>query len=205
MLEYNSINPAKPFGPVLLECKCPEEVVKNINNFVDNMDDETKELCSSKYTKNKKFPNLLQRDFEIIYLPPKVSFESKLSLFLLEIAKIYSTYLNFENSNVIFPKTLFSNDLLDAWVNRYYKNDYTPPHNHRGDISGIIILDLPDDATEIEKRNLEFVWNNEHFRPIQEVGKAFLFPSNLMHWVEKQTNMKERRTLSFNLFLDASN
>jgi hypothetical protein len=202
MLDYNSVNPSKPFGPVLFECMCPNEVITNINNFVDNMSEETNKICSSKYTKNKNFPNLLERDFEIIYLTSGISFESKLSLFLLETARIYSTYLNASNSNIIFPKTLFSDDLLDAWVNRYYKNDYTPPHNHRGHISGIIILDLPDDATEMEKRNLEFVWNNEHYRPIQEVGKTFLFPSNLMHWVAKQTNIKERRTLSFNLFLD---
>ncbi len=200
-LDFSTVNPSKPFGPVLFECKCPQEIIDNINYFVDNMNLETKNLCSSKYTKNKNFPNLLQRDFEVIYLTPESSVETKLSYFLLEIAKIYSTYLGAEGSDVILPNTLFTDELLDAWVNRYYKNDYTPPHNHRGHISGIIILDLPDDSTEMDKRNLEFVWNNEHFRPIQEIGKTFLFPSNLMHWVAKQTNVKERRTLSFNLFL----
>ena len=105
------------------------------------------------------------------------------------------------DKQIIFPNSTFSDQLLDAWVNRYYKNDYTPPHDHRGDMSGIIILDLPDDFTEIEKSNLEFIWNNEHYRPIQEVGKTFLFPSHLLHWVTKQINIKERRTLSFNLFL----
>lgn len=201
MLDYKSINPSKPFGPVIFECTCPEEIVNNLNSFVDNMDKDELKLCSSKYTDNKNFPNLLERDFEIVYLTPEVSFKSKLSFFLLEIGKLYSNYLDAYGAEIIFPNTLFSEELLDAWVNRYYKSDYTPPHNHRGHISGIIILDLPDDATDIEKRNLEFVWNNEHYRPIQEVGKTFLFPSHLMHWVAKQTNVKERRTLSFNLFL----
>lgn len=202
MLDYNSVNPSKPFGPVLFECKCPDEIINNLNLFVNTMDEKTKKLCSSKYTNNKDFPNLLERNFEIIYLTPEISFNSNLSSFLLEIAKIYRVYLNMNNTKVIFPNTLFSDQLLDAWINRYYESDYTPPHNHRGHISGIIILDLPDDTTEMERRNLEFVWNNEHYRPIQEVGKTFLFPSNLMHWVAKQTNINERRTLSFNLFLD---
>jgi hypothetical protein len=201
-LDINTVNPAKPFGPVLFECICPNEIVNNLNYFIDNLSEDEKKICSSKYTTNKNFPNLLERDFEIVYLTPKISFESKLSFFLLEIAKLYSNYLNASDSGIIFPNSLFSDELLDAWINRYYESDYTPPHSHRGDISGIIILDLPDDSTEMEKRNLEFVWNNEHYRPIQEVGKTFLFPSNLMHWVAKQTNVKERRTLSFNLFLN---
>lgn len=198
--EYN-IGFYKPFGPLILECQCPEDVVSKINSYVDNMSEVDKKICSSKYTGNVDFPNLLSRDFEVVYFKPKDAFDTGLSFFLLQIAKSYTRQIGVFDKQIIFPNSTFSDQLLDAWVNRYYKNDYTPPHDHRGDMSGIIILDLPDDFTEIEKSNLEFIWNNEHYRPNQEVGKTFLFPSHLLHWVTKQINIKERRTLSFNLFL----
>ena len=198
--EYN-IGFYKPFGPLILECQCPEDVISKINSYVDDMSEEDKKICSSKYTDNVDFPNLLSRDFEVVYFKPKDAFDTGLSFFLLQIAKSYTRQIGVFDKQIIFPNSTFSDQLLDAWVNLYYKNDYTPPHDHRGDMSGIIILDLPDDFTEIEKSNLEFIWNNEHYRPIQEVGKTFLFPSHLLHWVTKQINIKERRTLSFNLFL----
>jgi hypothetical protein len=197
--EYN-IGFYKPFGPLILECQCPEDVIYKINSYVDDMSEEDKKICSSKYTDNVDFPNLLSRDFEVVYFKPKDAFDRGLSFFLLQIAKSYTRQIGVFDKQIIFPNSTFSDQLLDAWVNRYYKNDYTPPHDHRGDMSGIIILDLPDDFTEIEKSNLEFIWNNEQYRPIQEVGKTFLFPSHLLHWVTKQINIKERRTLSFNLF-----
>ena len=192
--EYN-IGFYKPFGPLILECQCPEDVISKINSYVDDMSEEDKKICSSKYTDNVDFPNLLSRDFEVVYFKPKDAFDTGLSFFLLQIAKSYTRQIGVFDKQIIFPNSTFSDQLLDAWVNRYYKNDYTPPHDHRGDMSGIIILDLPDDFTEIEKSNLEFIWNNEHYRPIQEVGKTFLFPSHLLHWVTKQINIKE--TMSY--------
>jgi hypothetical protein len=198
--EYN-IGFCKPFGPTILECQCPSEIISKLNSYVDAMEDEQKKMCSSKFTDNEEFPNLLSRDFEVVYLTPKASFESGLSFFLLQIAKSYNRQLGVYDKQIILPKSTFSDQLLDVWINRYFKLDYTPPHDHRGNISGIIILDLPEDSTEFERTNLEFFWNNDHYRPYQEVGKTFLFPSDLMHWVAKHTNLKERRTLSFNLFL----
>jgi hypothetical protein len=186
---------------MILECQCPEDIITKLNLYVDEMNEEQKKICSSKFTDNKDFPNLLSRDFEVIYLTPKSSFETGLSFFLLQICQAYNRQSGVYDKQIILPKSTFSEELLDVWINRYEQLDYTPPHDHRGNVSGIIILDLPDDATEMEKTNLEFFWDNEHYRPYQEIGKTFLFPSNLMHWVGKHINKKERRTLSFNLFL----
>jgi hypothetical protein len=198
--DYN-IGFCKPFGPMILECQCPEDIVLKLNLYVDEMNEEQKKMFSSKFTDNKDFPNLLSRDFEVIYLTPKASFDTGLSFFLLQICQAYNRQSGVYDKQIILPKSTFSDELLDVWINRYERLDYTPPHDHRGNVSGIIILDLPDDATEMEKTNLEFFWDNEHYRPYQEIGKTFLFPSNLMHWVAKHINEKERRTLSFNLFL----
>lgn len=199
--EYN-IGLCKPFGPIILECQCPDEVVSNLNSYIDTMSEEQKKICSSKFTDNENFPNLLSRDFEVVYVTPKVSFDVGLSFFLLQICQTYNQMNGIYDKQIILPKSTFSEQLLDVWINRYKNGDYTPPHDHRGTVSGIIILDLPDDSTELEKTSLEFIWNNEHYTPYQEIGKTFLFPSNLLHWVTKHTNIKERRTVSFNLFLN---
>ena len=37
---YDSIL-TKPFGPHILECMCPDDVITKFNYFVDNMDQET--------------------------------------------------------------------------------------------------------------------------------------------------------------------
>jgi len=196
--DYN-IGFCKPFGPNILECQCPDEIISGINSYVDDMSEEKKSLCSSKYNTDENFPNLLDRDFEVVYFTPKEAFDTGLSFFLLQTAKSYSRQIGMFDKQVILPKTTFSDGLLDVWVNRYYKNDITPPHTHRGNISGIIILDLPEDYDE--QYALEFIWHGEIYQPEQKVGKTFLFPSELLHWVHKQKNIRERRTLSFNLFL----
>lgn len=198
---YN-INITKPFGPAILECQCPEKVVNNLNYFVDNMNQETKEYCSSKYSKVEGFPDLLSRGFEIIYLTPENVEETGFSNFVAEITPDYLKTFNISSAEVFFVPAHFSNSFVDVWINRYYQNDYTPPHDHKGHISGITILDLPEDSDWYDLHSLEFVWSNEHHRPEQKKGKTFLFPSNLMHWVVKQKSLLERRTMSFNLYVN---
>jgi hypothetical protein len=195
---YN-INVYKPFGPLILESKCPDNIINGLNQYIDEMGDDEKVNCSSKYTKDETFPNLLDRGFEVVYITPKTSFEVGLSYYILQIATIYSKYIGRYDSEVILPNSSFSDKFVDIWINRYFESDYTPPHSHRGDLSGIIMLDLQDDFEE--KGSLEFVWDNEHYKPKEEIGKTFLFPSDLMHWVSRQKGKKERRTLSFNLYL----
>lgn len=192
----------KPFGPAIMECQCPEIIVDNLNSFVDNMDQSTKEFCSSKYSKQEGFPDLLSRGFEIIYLTPENVEETGFSNFIAEIIPDYLKTFNVNSAEVLFVPAHFSDLFVDVWINRYYKDDYTPPHDHKGHISGITILDLPEDSDWYDLHSLEFVWSNEHHRPEQKKGKTFLFPSTLMHWVVKQKSLLERRTMSFNLYVN---
>lgn len=195
---YN-INITKPFGPCILESQCPEDVVNSLNSLVDNMDQSTKEFCSSKYSKVEGFPDLLSRGFEIIYLTPQMLDETGFTEYISSIVPEYLKTFNVNSAEVSFLLSNFSEEFADVWINRYYQNDYTPPHDHRGHISGITILDLPEDSDWYDLHSLEFVWNNEHHRPEQKIGKTFLFPSTLMHWVVKQKSLLERRTMSFNI------
>jgi hypothetical protein len=198
---YN-LNITKPFGPSIIESQCPELVLNNLNSLVDNMDQSTKEFCSSKYSKVEGFPDLLSRGFEIIYLTPQMLEDTGFTQYISNIVPEYLKTFNINSAEVSFLLSNFSEEFADVWINRYYQNDYTPPHDHRGHISGITILDLPEDSDWYDLHSLEFIWNNEHHRPEQKIGKTFLFPSTLMHWVVKQKSLLERRTVSFNLIVN---
>jgi len=193
------LNITKPFGPCIIESQCPENILNNLNSLVDNMSQSTKEYCSSKYSKVEGFPDLLSRGFEIIYLTPQMLEDTGFTEYISNIVPEYLKTFNVNSAEVSFLLSNFSEEFADVWINRYYQNDYTPPHDHRGHISGITILDLPEDSDWYDLHSLEFVWNNEHHRPQQEIGKTFLFPSTLMHWVVKQKSLLERRTMSFNI------
>jgi len=84
--DYN-IGFCKPFGPNILECQCPDQIISEINSYIDDMSEEKKSLCSSKYTTDENFPNLLDRDFEVVYFTAKEAFDTGLSFFLLQTAK----------------------------------------------------------------------------------------------------------------------
>jgi hypothetical protein len=121
------------------------------------------------------------------------------SSFIANASEEYMKVHGVNSADIYFNNSHFSELFVDVWVNRYFQNDYTPPHDHAGHISGITILDLPEDSDWYDLHNLEFIWNNEHHRPEQKIGKTFLFPSTLMHWVVKQKSLLERRTMSFNI------
>jgi len=198
---YDSIL-TKPFGPHILECMCPDDVVTKFNYFVDNMDQETKELCSSKHSKVEGFPDLLSRGFEIVYMTGQQLEDIGFTQFIAPMAKEYLNSYGVQNAQIHWNQSHFSELFVDAWVNRYFEDNYTPPHDHAGNISGITFLELPEESDWYDLHSLEFIWNNQHHRPEQAVGKTLLFDPKLMHWVVKQKCVSERRTLSFNLVVD---
>jgi hypothetical protein len=110
-----------------------------------------------------------------------------------------------DSRNLFIPNPIWSEEHSDIWVNRYFRGDITPPHGHAHYVSGVIILklptDIPDDMDLSERpdRSLEFNHNNECYLPEQEVGKMYLFPSHLRHWVHFHVCDEERRTMSFNI------
>jgi hypothetical protein len=195
----------RPFGPCILEVTCPKNLIENINHLIDNMSDEELEKCSSRYTQNPKFPNLLNRGFEIIYFLKEHVNELRLEEFILQMSKEYLHCLGRDSSSVYMPNPVWSNEHSDIWVNRYFRGDITPPHGHAHYISGVIILKLPEnipedmDLGERPDRSLEFNHNDEYYLPAQEVGKMYLFPSCLRHWVHFHMSDEERRTISFNV------
>ena len=85
-------------------------------------------------------------------------------------------------------------DDVDIWINYSYKNDENPKHCHSGSLSGVIyIKNISNTPTYFD--------NASH---AGAPGEIIIFPSELLHGVEKLNVDEERITIAYNLdFLGA--
>ena len=106
-----------------------------------------------------------------------------------------------------------------AWIVSQYAGDFNPPHMHRGNISGVGYLKIPNSIKQNKEKNLAglisffdgrvslprnsppLVKHRQTFKP--SVGDLYIFPSFLMHDVHPFMGKGERRCFSFNAFVDA--
>ena len=106
--------------------------------------------------------------------------------------------------------------LKSLWINYQQANEYNPPHNHRGHISFIIYLQVPE---EIKKENeqrkadhnnpgpgtinfnfgVQLPFSLRLFHHLPEVGDLFIFPSWLDHHVHAFKSNVERISVSGNI------
>ena len=177
------------FGPPILETQAPQQLVNSLNSWVDDMQPAEYEVASSEG--DNPIPDLLNRGFETLFLTYEKCDEIGFTEFVLSLAKEF-------DATAVLPSASFGGvpyePFADVWVNRYYQGHQTPSHRHSHDLSGIIILKIPDKSPK-----LEFMYGPEVYQPEQIVGKTLLFPSCLDHQVHIQYTNEERRTLSFNL------
>lgn len=95
------------------------------------------------------------------------------------------------------------------WINFQTKGEFNPLHEHSGDISAIMFLDIPKEIAEENKEDhyqcmrsgcLEFAYDNSCCAAITpKTGMIFLFPAHLRHTVYPFKSDVERITMSFNL------
>ena len=116
----------------------------------------------------------------------------------------------------LFKKPVIGYEMLGLWINYQQAYEYNPPHNHGGDVSFVIYLQVPE---EIDKENEET--RHEHKNPgpgmicfnvgpemplsVTRVGKMpqvrdiFIFPAWLPHYVNAFKSDVERISVSGNL------
>ena len=82
-------------------------------------------------------------------------------------------------------------DGYDIWANFAYKDNFNPEHKHSGDLSGVIYYKNKDNTPTIfPQHNIQYVGDET---------TMIIFPSDTLHFVEKQVSTKERITIAFNL------
>jgi len=91
------------------------------------------------------------------------------------------------------------------WVNYYKEHDMTALHNHVGDLSIVLYLQIPTYTDKVlgtapEPGSITFCWGGDKKTFVPKVGELFIFPSGLHHMVmPHRTIGAERVSLSANL------
>lgn len=176
------------WGPLLIKFKVDD-------SFCDNILKKAKKLT----IKNDDAKINLVADIK-----KSLTFKDKdKEYFVKNTSKIFNAYLEHSlnhwttkpgniNNKV---KQLYMNNL---WINYMKKNDFSPPHEHYGDLSFVLFCDVPDKLRTEYMNNkttsegpgtLNFMYgdglqhyiNSNTFFP--EKGDFFIFPARLKHWV----------------------
>ncbi len=204
MSETNQIKVVKPFGPSIARAKMSNELVKTLNDYVDNILKDEKKLKELDH--GKKLAGNVTQEFK---LEKDFILSSGYEKFLSD-----SVFNWLEISGIKGFKEL---NIISSWIVRQFENEYNPVHWHGGHISGVGYLKVPNSFgqtiqsnNKVNKNgNLELIYGTKQFLSdssfpiIPEIGYFYFFPHYMMHTVYpfSGTN-EERRSISFNAKID---
>ena len=194
----------KPFGPSIVKIKMPNEMIEQINKYVDSVIKDEQKI--KELDEGDKLIGKVQQEFLM-----EVEFMKKIK------------WANFLAANVSswakeeLNKEIKHFELIKSWVVRQFKNDYNPVHWHSGDISGVGYLKVPSylgntsqpDKKTNENGKLQLIFGSPNlfskstYLVKPEIGDFYLFPNYLMHTVYPFSGTdEERRSVSFNAQID---
>ena len=201
MENEGKLNIVRPFGPAVGSANIPKTLIDKINNFIDEViKDKNK---SKKFDWGKYLAGQVTQEIRL----PKEIIDGELLNFLNIITKAFVEGLT--------DKKVTKFKLISCWVVRQFQNEYNPIHWHSGHISGAGFLKLPNNfgASKQEKDKnahgrLSFTHGTRQFLSMgtitrkPEIGKIYLFPNYLMHSVYPFYGEGERRSVSFNAYIN---
>ena len=201
MKNEGKIDIIRPFGPAIGSTNIPKTLIDKINNFIDEViKDKNK---SKKFDWGKYLAGQVTQEIKL----PKEIIDGELLNFLNKITKAFV--------EVLTDKKVTKFQLISCWVVRQFQNEYNPIHWHNGHISGAGYLKLPNNfgASKQEKDKnphgrISFTHGTRQFLSMStvtrkpEIGKIYLFPNYLMHSVNPFYGEGERRSISFNAYIN---
>ena len=194
----------KPFGPSVVKIKIPDELVKEMNLFVDEIIKD-----KSKLEKFNEAPKLAGNVSQEFLMDPDFMKQIKWGEFL---GLACDKWL-FREKNL----RLKSFQIIKSWIVRQFKNEYNPIHYHSGHISGVGYLKVPENMGETYQKDKSTNHNGKlvlidgskklfstpTFPISPKIGDFYLFPSYMMHTVYPFSGTdEERRSVSFNARID---
>ena len=200
------MNVIRPFGPTIAKVSMSENLVKELNDYVD------KTLLDKKKIEELNYGKMLAGNVQQEFLLDKEFI----------VLSGWESFLKENTAKWIFESTkkkIEEFKIIDTWIVRQFENEYNPLHSHGGHISGVGYLKLPEDfgkTVQSDKKNnsngkLQLVHGSKNFlSPITfnikpKVGDFYFFPHYLMHLVYPFKNKNaERRSISFNAYIDDS-
>ena len=194
----------KPFGPSIVKARIPEEIIIEMNRYVDELtkDDEKSKILDFGANLAGNVTQEFRFDIEFMKKIKWADF----------LAKSCQRWL-LEGHNFKVKKF----DIISSWVVKQFKNDYNPIHYHDGQISGVGYLKVPEDMGETIQKTKKLNHNgklvlidgskkfvcNPTYVINPKVGDFYFFPSYMMHTVYPFFDTsEERRSVSFNAKID---
>jgi hypothetical protein len=110
-------------------------------------------------------------------------------------------------------------ELKSLWINYMKANEFNPPHNHGGDLSFVIYLDVPKEITQENKDfkgtlngpgGISWLYGEMDIQCINVAQRMpatrdfFIFPAFLKHWVFPFRSDVERVSVSGNIVVKDS-
>ena len=195
----------KNFGPSILKVKIPENIINNLNNYVDQTISDDKKI-----QKQNLGEDLVGDVTQEFFLEQDIMEKTGWGKFL---ASCVSNWINME-----MKKKITEFKIRKSWIVRQFKNEYNPTHWHSGHISGAGFLKVPNTfGKHVQNKqnrvyrggNLQLIHGSKMFlcestfTIVPKVGDFYFFPNYMMHTVFpfKDTN-EERRSISFNADID---
>jgi hypothetical protein len=196
----------KRFGPSILKVKIPENVINNLNNYVDQTISDDKKI--QKQNLGEGLVGDVTQEFS---LERDIMEKTGWGNFL---ASCVSNWIDME-----MKKKITKFKIRKSWIVRQFKNEYNPTHWHSGHISGAGFLKVPNTfGKHVQNKqnrvyrggNLQLIHGSKMFlcestfTIVPKVGDFYFFPNYMMHTVFpfKDTN-EERRSISFNADIDS--
>ena len=194
----------KPFGPSIVKVRIPEDIIINMNSYVDDLTNDQEKSKVLDYGADLAGNVTQEFRFDIEFMQ-----KIKWAEFL---AKSCQRWL-LEGHNIKIKKF----DIIASWVVKQFKNDYNPIHYHSGQISGVGYLKVPSDMGETIQKTKKLNHNGKlvlidgskkfvctpTYVINPKVGDFYFFPSYMMHTVYPFFDTsEERRSVSFNAKID---
>ena len=203
-MENYNIKIFRPFGPSVAKISLPTNIIKNLNDYVDEIIKEEDKI--KKLDHGKKLAGNVKQELK---LESEFIENSGLLKFL---STSVSKWINLSRG-----KKISKFNLIASWVVRQFQNEYNPLHLHGGHVSGVGYLKVPKNLGETfqkEKVNnhngkiilvhgVQMFNSSSMFTLEQKVGDFYFFPNYLMHTVYPfYDSDEERRSVSFNAVID---
>ena len=194
----------KPFGPSIVKVRIPEDIIINMNSYVDDLTNDQEKSKVLDFGADLAGNVTQEFRFDVEFMQ-----KIKWAEFL---AKSCQRWL-LEGHNIKIKKF----DIIASWVVKQFKNDYNPIHYHSGQISGVGYLKVPNDMGETIQKTKKLNHNGKlvlidgskkfvctpTYVINPKVGDFYFFPSYMMHTVYPFFDTsEERRSVSFNAKVD---
>ena len=194
----------KPFGPSIVKVRIPEDIIINMNKYVDDLTNDQEKSKVLDFGADLAGNVTQEFRFDVEFMQ-----KIKWAEFL---AKSCQRWL-LEGHNIKIKKF----DIIASWVVKQFKNDYNPIHYHSGQISGVGYLKVPNDMGETIQKTKKLNHNGKlvlidgskkfvctpTYVINPKVGDFYFFPSYMMHTVYPFFDTsEERRSVSFNAKVD---